>query len=259
MRKALIAAASTTVLGLLAFTPAMAAPAPAGYVDAGYANTSCSGCGHWDDFNVSAAAETPLGSSAFTAQLDGDYHSMSIEHLPHVHFSQTNLSVMWNAPMGKLGATVGHDEFGFGGEGISGTTYGGFGVLYPNSQWTLGAKGGAWDVGSGFPHVGYWGAEVKGYVKPNISLGVTYDTAHFSGCCGSNDVNTWAGAGEWQPTAQPWSVKLGYANSKFFGTNMNTWSLNFRWHFGGGSSLVDQDRNGAEPWGTQQTALRFVD
>lgn len=259
MRANLLVAASAAALGLFAFTPAMAAPAAGGYIDAGYANTSCSGCGHWDDWNVSGAAETPLGSSNFSVQGDGSYHSMNIEHLPQAHFSQMNLSVMYNASMGKVGATIGRDEMGIGPESISGTTYGAFGVLYPNQQWTLGVKGGAWEVGSGFPHVGYWGAEVKGYVQPNISLGLTYDQANFSGGMGSDDVTTWGGAAEWQPTASPWSVKLGYANTKFFGTNMNTWMLNFRWHFGGGSTLVDHDRNGAEPWGTQQTALRFLD
>ncbi len=261
MRTKLLAAASVAALGLFAFTPAMAQPGVGGYVDGGYANSQISGGGpHLDDWGLSGAAAAPLGTSQFTVQGDGEYDHLSTSGF-HSDNSQIDLSVIWNHPtMGKIGATVGRDSYGFiGPESLTGTTYGGFGVLYPNNQWTVGLKGGSLQFGSGIPSISYWGAKVAGYPTQNIELSATGDWANMpSGFFGGN-INSWGLGGEWQPTANPWSVKLGYDNSKWSGSTIQTWSLKFRWYFGGGSNLVDHQRNGAEPWGTRQTALRFLD
>jgi hypothetical protein len=258
MRTKLLTAASVAALGLFAFTPAMAQPGVGGYVDGGYANTTISGGGpHLNDWRLSGSAAAALGGSSFTVQGDGSYDSL---HVPGetLNGSQLNLSLIWNAPMGKIGATVGRDSFGFiGPESLDGTTYGGFGVLYPNQQWTVGIKGGSLNFGSGIPNSTYYGGEIVGYPTPDIALGLNGDHAHVDLFGGAN-VDTWGLNGEWQPTANPWTVKLGYDNSKFGSARLNTWSLNFRWYFGGGSTLVSHHRDGAEPWGTRQTALRFL-
>jgi hypothetical protein len=264
MRAKLFAAASVAALCAFAFSPAMAAPAAGGFIGGGYANTQFDhGLGHLDDWNLNGSASTPLGSSDFTLQGDGAYHSQHSSIFGTSHTDQLNLSVIWNAPMGKIGATVGRDGFGFGGPiSISGTTYGGFGVLYPNHQWTVGLKGGSLEFGSGFGSAGYWGGEVVGYPTPNIALSLTGDQMHtpsgFFCPCSASNINSWSLGGEWQPTANPWSVSLGYENTKLYGINSNSWGLNFRYYFGGGSTLVDHHRNGAETWGTQQSALRFI-
>lgn len=263
MRTKLLAAASVAAMGLFAFSPAMAQPGVGGYVSAGYANSQISGGGpHLDDWGVNGAAAAALGSSQFTVQGDGSYDHLSTSGF-HSDNSQMNLSVIWNHPtMGKIGATIGRDSYGFiGPESITGTTYGGFGVLYPNQQWAVGLKGGSLDFGSGIPNIGYWGAEAVGYPTPNIALSLTGDWAHLpSGFFGpgSNNINSWGLGGEWQPTSHPWSVKLGYDNSRWAGATINTWSLGFHWYFTGGPNLVSHHRDGAETWGTRQTAVRFL-
>jgi hypothetical protein len=263
MRKSLLVAASAATLGLLAFTPAMAQPGVGGYVGAGYSNDQFDhGFGHQDNWTVNGAAAAALGSSQFTIQGDGSYTNQHGTVFGTVHNSDVDLSLIWNHPtMGKIGATVGRLNIGAPGGPVSfgANTYGGFAVLYPNNQWTVGAKGGTVQIGSGFPDSTVWGAEVVGYPMPNLGLSLTADSADHVYPTGTR-TDSWGLGAEWEPTAAPWSVKVGYDNHRFNGIGLhdNAWSLNFRWYFGGGSTLVSHHRDGAETWGTRETGYRSI-
>jgi hypothetical protein len=260
MRAKLFAAASVAALCAFAFTPAMAA-SPGGYIDGGYANSQFNhGFGHVDDWNLNGSAETPLGGSAVTLQGDGSVHSLHSSVFGTTHNTELDLSLILNGTMGKVGATVGRDSIGVGGPtSFDGTSYSAFGVLYPNSMFTLGIKGGAVNFTSGFPNISSWGGEVLAYPTANIAVGLNGDAANRAFLVGGHASN-WALSGEWQPTSNPWSLKLGYDNTRFSGIGLtsNTWSLNLRWYFGGGSTLRDHHRNGAETWGTRQSGIMSI-
>jgi hypothetical protein len=256
MRAKLFAAASVAALCAFAFTPAMAA-APGGYIDGGYAYTNASGSGssHLNDWNVTGAVNVPFGASAFSGQLDANYHGISSSGSSSVHTDAGELSVMWTAPMGRIGATAGATEIGGSGSSSHLNNYGGFGVLYPNAQWTIGAKGASVTC-SGCSSATVWGGRVMGYPTSNVALNVDYDSLQLSG----SNVHTWSAGGEWQPTPQPWTVRLGYANSSSSGGSghLNSYSINFRWYFGGAGTLVQHHRDGAEPWGTKIDPFKFI-
>lgn len=255
MRFMLLAAASVAAIGALGATSASAA-SPGGYLDGGYSDTTCSGCsGNLNDWNITGAVNMPFGASHFSGQLDGDYHGFSGGG-SSFHSDQAAISVMWTGAMGRIGATAGTNEFGGSGSSFDFQNYGAFGVWYPNQQWTVGIKGASVTC-SGCSSATAWGGRVMGYATPNIALNLDYDTFQSNG---GGHLDTWSAAGEWQPTANPWTVRLGYANTSISGggPTLNTYSINFRWYFGGGSTLVGHHREGAEPWGTQQSAFRFL-
>lgn len=262
MRTKLLAAASVAALGLFAFTPAMAQPGVGGYVDAGYTNNQFNhGFPHNDEWTLSGAAAAPLGSSQFTVQGDGSALEQHSSAFGTTRGGQLDLSLIWNHPtMGKLGATIGRVEVPVGGPtSIDGTSYGAFGVLYPNHMWTLGVKGGSVQLGSGLPDSTYYGGEIVAYPTQNIALSLTGDSADKVFPI-EDRVDSWGLGGEWQPTASPWSVGLGYSSARFSGISLtdSAWSLRFRWYFGGGSNLVSHHRDGAETWGTRQTGYRSL-
>jgi hypothetical protein len=222
-------------------------------MDGGYSGTDNWGSQTLNDWNVSGAANAPLGGSNFSVQVDGTYHGFNVNHFSF-HYDQGDVSLVWNHPKGKLGATAGTNEFGGGGGSFDFQNYGAFGVFYPGSQWTVGLKGGEFTCS----HCGsltYWGGEVIGYPTPDLALSLKADTY---GSHGSN-TNVWGVGGEWQPTARPWTVRAGYDRTHFdgIGVNFNTYSVGFRWYFGGGSNLVQHHREGAETWGAHQTAFQL--
>jgi hypothetical protein len=255
MRIKLLGAATAAALGL-AFTPALAA-GPSGYIDGGYGyinSSSCSGCGHLNEWNVTGSGNMPLGGSHFSAQVDGEYHGLSGTGSSSLHWWQADLSLMWSGSGGKVGATAGTNEFGASGLSFRYQNYGAFAVGYAGPSITLGMKAGEVSC-SGCHNSNYWGGEVIGYPMPNLAISGRGDTATLSGSTFSD----WNVGGEWQPTQTPWSVRLGYNYSKLpIGPALNTYSIGFRWYFGGNGTLVQHHRDGDETWGTRQTALGLI-
>jgi hypothetical protein len=255
MRKSLLAAASVAALGL-AFTSAQAA-SPTGYVDGGYAytNTNTSGSDHINDWNVKGAVNMPFGASAFSGQLEGSYNGLNEPGGSDAHVDNGAISVMWTNPMVRVGATAAADEIGGGGPSEHFNTYGGFVNWYATPAITAGAKGASVTC-SGCSSASVWGGRLMGYPMPNVALNLDYDT--FRASSGGAHIDTWSGGAEWQPTAQPWTVRFGYSNTQEGGETLNTYNLNFRWYFGGNGTLVQHHRGGVEPWGTQVNPFRFL-
>jgi hypothetical protein len=249
MRIQLLAAASVAALGLFAFTPATAA-SPSGYVDGGYSNYNSGFTGNIHDWNVTGAGNFPLGASSFSLQVDANYHGMNGSGFSF-HTDEAELSLIWAHPMARLGASAGTNEIGGGGGGPHFQNYGGFAVFYPNQQWTVGLKGSALTC-SGCSDFRTWGGEVAGYPTQNLALRAGYDEIDLPHV---PKVETWSVGGEWQPTPRPWAVRLGFGNTTRPGVSVSALSIGFRWYFGGGSTLVQHHRDGAETWGTAQRGL----
>lgn len=236
-------------------SPAMAA-GPSGNIGGGYNSTSSSGgSGHLNDWNVNGSINVPFGSTHLSGQLDGDYNAFHLSGGGNLHSSQVDGAVMWNDPRGRVGLTVGQTTFGIFGSSIHVNNYGLFGVYYPSDRWTVGLKGGQLRQSSF--HANDYGEEVIGYVNPNLAVSVTGDQLTGSG----SHINSWGLGGEFQPTARPWTVAANYGYTGFSGGggHLNTIGIKLKWYFGGGatSTLVQNHREGAETFGTRQSAINY--
>jgi hypothetical protein len=248
--KLLVSACAVTIAA--AFAGSAMAAQPSGSIGAGYGYTDANGGGgHLNDWNVDGSVYVPIDPQ-WAVQVDANYHGLSASGGGgSIHTDNASVSGMWNQSWGRIGATAGTNEIGGSGSSTTFQNYGAFGVFYPSSQLTLGAKAGQLS-GSG-SHLDYYGAEVIGYATPNVALSASVDNVHQSG----TNLTSYSVGGEWQPTAQPWTAALTYDNTKSFGTTLNTYGIRLKWYFGAGSNLAQRQREGAETWGTKQTALRF--
>jgi len=250
--KLLVSACAVTIAAAFA-TSAMAAD-PSGSIGAGYGYTDANGGGgHLNDWNVDGSVYVPVADAKWAVQIDANYHGLSASGGGgSLHADNASASAMWNQSWGRIGATIGTNDIGGGGgSSTSFQNYGAFGVFYPSSQLNIGIKAG--QLSASGSHIDYYGGEVVGYATPNVALSASVDNVHQSG----TDFTSYSVGGEWQPTAQPWTAALTYDNTKSFGTTLNTYGIRLKWYFGAGSNLAQRQREGAETWGTKQTALRF--
>ena len=132
--------------------------------------------------------------------------------------------------------------YGFGAEGQKyfdrATLYGtvGYGVSD-----THGSNVSAWNLA----------ADAKGYVNPNLSLGLSIDYTDGAHNL-SGSVTTYGVGAEWKPEASPVSLFAAYdrhqVNGHAFGyadnSGYNSFNIGVRWTFGA-KSLKDRDQSGA--------------
>ena len=209
--------------------------------------------GHLDNWNVNGAVMAPITAN-IDVQGDASYDSFSANGGGSFHTTQASGSAFWQGAKGRIGLTAGYNEFGAGGFSAHFENYGAFGVFEASDKFTFGAKGGAL-TGSGLSAT-YLGAEVIGYVNPNLAVSGTVDVLNnLPGL----KLRTYGAKVEYLVSeTMPISVTGGYTYTDLGGPHLNTYMVGMKFYFGKGSTLADHQRSGAETWGTKQSALTFL-
>jgi hypothetical protein len=254
MRMQLLAGAAALALCSVFAGQAMADPS--GTLGGGYDYVQLPGSSaHLNDWNLNGSIAAPITSN-ITVQGDASYDYIKPSSgSGSLHSANVSGTAFWQAAQGRIGATAGYNEFGSStGSGIHFENYGAFGTFYASPQVTLGLKGGEITGVSGL-HLGYFGAEVVGYVTPDVALSGTIDYASQS----SFHVTTYGANVEWLAShTVPISLTGGYTYTEFSGVHLNTYMIGAKFYFGKGSSLEDHQRTGAETWGVKQSTPSFL-
>ena len=252
MRKTLIAGAS--LLAILVPAAALAAPvAPAWTLYASYGQSNVSGT-HLNDWGVGGQGVMPIGSGNWAVQGDLAYNNQSLSGTD-IHTTNGVISAFYHDPMGmgRLGAAVGYGSLSLSGASLNTTSYGVFGDWYVRDAATVSARiGGLSTSGSGSSdNRAYAGAQVVAYPMANLALSLTADYYQL----GPINHTTGTLKGEWLVSqTTPISVFASVANTEVKASgvsdNISTYSAGLKFYFGGGASLVERQRNGAESWAT---------
>lgn len=234
----------------------LAAPASAmdfhGILDGGYSNYDFNhGGGSTDDWHINGGAMFGLAPN-WAAQVDAGYNDAS--GASDSNAWNINGAAFWRANAGRIGATVGYTSIDTNVTGIGtvhATHYGAFGDWYAGRSITVGVKGGAFN-GSGSTDGDYLGAQLTGYVMPDLSLTGSYDYTHIKHATNENDFTIQA---EYLFSHRvPVSLYGGYTHSSFSntgGVDANVWFVGLRFYCDPvEGSLVDHQRGGAEIYGT---------
>jgi hypothetical protein len=276
MRTYLLAGAAAVALNALAMTPAMAAPVAnpivlSGYVDVAYQYDQLRSNGFSTNgnlWNVNGAVIAPIQDHWFV-QGNASYTGLDFSGA-NVNVGQGAASADWVDSWGRLGGTVSYSELSVDATGESlrfdSWSYGAFVDWYAAPQFTLSARGGGLSgdlhvVGASrdYSSAYYLGAQVKGYVTPDIDLhaNVDYATADVHPL---NFNGTGVGVGgEWRVVPR-WPLVLtadyNYAEVRISGlnasVNQNAFGVGVKYYFGAGMAptLVDHQRSGPEEWST---------
>ena len=252
MKSTLIGVAAALIGGALA---SQAAADPTATLSGGYTQLKASNLGgvKFDDWGVAGAVQAPVAPN-WNLQGDAAYDSLNGGGASG-HSATVSGAAFWSGARGRLGATVGYNEFGIAGSIAHFTTYGAFGVLYAGDRVTLGLKGGGLS-GSG-TNATYGGGEVIGYATPNVAIsgtvdGVALSSVHFS---------SYGLRGEVLPApSTPVSLFGGYTYQSIGPVHFNIYSVGLKVYFGGAkdASLVDRHRSGVETWGTARPNLKLL-
>ena len=252
MRMKLLAGACAVAVCGLWFSQAAADPTAT--LGGGYSYTDINGVsGHLNDWGVNGSVALPVVSN-WTVQADGSYDNFTGDGGGSAHTTEVSGTAFWSGAKGRIGATAGYNELGSGGSSVHFENYGGFGEFYATDHLTFGLKAGSL-TGDGL-HTGYVGAEVVGYLTPNLALSGTFDNATVS----STHISVWGAHAEYLVSQTlPIAVTGGYTQTELGGlAHLNTYSIGLKYYFGGKGSLVDHQRSGDETWGTKQSALTFL-
>lgn len=255
-------AAALAAMGSLCVTgTALAAPAaPQVTIEADYANINYSGLGNVNTYGGALGAEFPLGTSAWSVQIDGNGHGLSGAGGSASRWGADG-AVTWNAPAGRVGAAVAYDGISAGGTTLSIVTYGAYGDWFANKSVTLGVKAGGISVSGGGASAtqGYVGGHVVIYPIENFALSGAVDYVP-SGNAFPN-VTSAGVRGEYLFSQKtPFSAYLGYDYVDFSGLRANVFSVGVRYRFGApGASLEERQRTGVDEWGPAATnGLRLL-
>ncbi|MDX2277610.1 MAG: hypothetical protein NW206_19340 [Hyphomonadaceae bacterium] len=225
MRKLFLGAAAAIALA----APGVAAAN--GYVGLDYNNVDADGIGSEDSFGVSGSVVlTPnFALDAAVAENDDDTAWGATGHL-----FTNNSSYLFG---GFLGFTGNDDTTSWGG-GVEGQYY------MNNVTWAGAVSYGTNDDSD----VDAWGINGEGryFVSENFRLEAGLGWFSVDGGGGADDDAISLGVGgEYQFSAAPISVGLGYTNTQFDEADLDidTFQATVRYNFGGGS-LMDRDRSG---------------
>ncbi len=254
----LLGAAIFAVCALPIAAQAQAIPVSAD-VSGGYSYLDTTGGGgHLNDGNINGAVMVPLGASHFNVQVNGAYDGLSGSGVSG-HIDNISGTVFYEAPIGRIGATVGYGGlnagvFGFSGS-VTDTTFGGFGEIYDADKATAGVKGG--DIRIAGSDVGFVGGKLTGYFVRDLGLDATIDYASVSGV----HATSYGVQGEYLVSEKmPISVFAGY-NYATIGSvsgHANVFSVGLKVYFGKGGALVDRQRSGPDQWGADQSVARLL-
>jgi hypothetical protein len=252
MRVQLFSGVCLVAIAAFPLTAMADAPVAAGTISAGYGQSSFEGI-HVDNWNFAGQAEAPIGASNWAVQADASYNT---EQVPGAHVDTTNgvVSAFYQsrAGMGRVGAAGGYGQLNLAGDKINDGSYGVFGDWYINPYFTASARFGAVEVsGSGINSTKeYGGAQLVGYALPDLAISATYDEYQLS------DITHQSATlkGEWLVSKQmPVSLFASYSAVTFkegATENIRTYMFGVKFYFGGGGSLRDRQRDGAESWGS---------
>ena len=270
MRTKLLGGVSLAALCLLGFTPALAAPVVAsGDVGGGYSYSSFNnGGGHFNDWMVNGAGVLPIGSN-WAVQGNLGYSNLSGSGASE---DNTNgvATGFFAGSFGRVGASVGYTRLSASHLTVDVTSYGGFGDWYASDRFTVSARGGGISgeghSGGGSAHFSgayYVGGQATGYVTPDLALNGTIDYVTLPVSGTSVQDTTYRVGGEYLLShSMPLAVSAGYSYSdnKVFGfsANANTFSIALKYYFGGGGSLEDHHRSGAESWGASSPVQKLI-
>jgi hypothetical protein len=171
------------------------------------------------------------------------------------HTATVGGAAFWAGARGRLGASLGYDEFGASGSVAHFTTYGAFGLLYAGERVTLGIKGGGLS-GSGISSA-YGGGEIVGYATPNVAITGTIDSLNASHV----SFSSYGLRAEVLPApATPVSLFGGYAYQAIGPVHFNIYSVGLKVYFGGpkDATLVTRQRTGVETWGAARPNLKLL-
>ena len=249
-RTTLLGAVCAAALTAIPLTSAMA-EAPMGFagtLGASYGQTSCSGCGTTNDWNVGGSGAfgfTPM----FGGEIDAGYANSSGGGIS-ADIWGVGGSLFWAPAFGRVGGSVAYATTNSGGSADI-VTFGGFGEFYASNFFTIGLKGGGFSFSTtGFSDTGgYVGGAVIGYPLPNLAITGSIDYATIS----SVDLTNFGIGAEFLVSEMvPISIGAGYQRThvSFGGStgDADTWMVALKFYFGGGMSLVDRQRNGALGW-----------
>jgi hypothetical protein len=235
-RTTLLGGVCALALSAIPFTSAMAG-APMGFagtLGASYGQSSCSGCGTQDNWNVNGAGAfgfTPM----FGGEIDAGYNNVSGSGFSSDVWGVGG-SLFWAPAFGRVGGTVAYATTNSGGNAHI-VTFGGFGEFYASNFFTVGLKGGGFSFDtSGFSDTGgYVGGAVTGYAMPDLAITGSIDYATISGLDLTN-----------------FGIGAGYnrTHASFTGSSIDvdTWMVALKFYFGGGMTLVERQREGTLGW-----------
>lgn len=233
-------------------------PGASAVLSADYANFDAKNAGNANSYGVSAAATVPLNLYQSHAELDGGYHHLSGNGSNRDQWNTAG-SLYWAPGAGRLGATVGYQQFGNGGVGDV-TNYGGFAEWWANNHLTLAAKAGGFSgnrVSDGY----YAGGAATGYLQPNFALKAAVDYTHVNHLTKETD---YTASGEWLVSEEvPVSVYAGYTHATYSNgaghMNVVFAGLRFYTDGSGATTLVDRQRSGTLGWDASfsPTAFRY--
>ena len=219
-----------------------------GSLDADYNNISGDNDIDGDLWNFNANVVLPLGTG-FNVQGGFGYHTLDVEGIGGDAWDIRG-AAFWREAWGDIGASIDHlsvsPDDNFVSDDFDITAYGAFGEFFASDNFTISAQGG-WLNGDFDVDGHYYGAGLKFYIMPTLSIAGNADRIHLDSAGHVTDLNATI---EWQVMAdKPFTVYGAYTNTDFSGTDFNTdtFSIGVRWRFGedGAMSLVDGDRTNA--------------
>lgn len=228
-----------------------------GILDGGYSNYDFNhGVGSTNDYHINGGGMFGLAPN-WAAQLNAGYNH-SDDSGSHANAWNVDGTAFYRASGGRIGATVGYTSVNGGGADTNATHYGLFGDWYAGRAITVGVKGGAFN-GDHSLKGDYAGAQITGYVMPDLALSGSYDYTHVNHLTNENDFTAQA---EWLVSHQvPVSIYGGYTRSEFsHSLSANVWFVGLRFYCDPvDGALVDRQRNGAEIYGAHfgPAALHF--
>ncbi len=253
MNRTVIAALAAAGIGM--GLAGAAAADPTATVSGGYTQIKASNLGgvKFDDWGIGGAVQAPVAPH-WNLQGDAAYDTLNATGVSG-HSATVSGAAFWAGAHGRLGATLGYNEFGASGSAAHFTTYGAFGVFYAGERLTLGVKGGGLS-GSGISSA-YGGGEIIGYATPNVAISGTIDSLndnHLS-------FTSYGARAEVLPApATPISLFGGYTYQSIGPIHFNIYSVGLKLYFGGpkDATLVERHRTGVETWGTARPNLKLL-
>jgi hypothetical protein len=202
------------------------------------------------DWNINGSVAAPV-VAAWTVQGDGAYDNLTgPSGIGRVHEGTVSGSAFWSAAKGRIGASVGYNNFGTDhSSSVNWASYSAFGLYYPTDRITLGLRGGGVS-GSGVSG-GFVGVRAIGYATPDLALNADVDAITVA----HRTIRRYGVGGEYlMSETVPVSLTLGYtyADLGVASIHLNKYMVGLKVYFGGKtSSLVDRQRSGVETWGTK--------